>query len=306
MNNSYTIFAAVSILKPLKGLDDQLEKNLRSFFELDYPEYELLFGIADTDDPAIPVVEKLQTEYPQIPSKLIVNDHKIGLNPKVNNLFNILPSAKYEYILISDSNVRTGSTYLKNLMNMFHLPHTGLVTSTIRGIEAHKIGSVCENLHLNSFISPSVFAINALIGLPISIGKSMLFQKEILQKIGGFWTFRDILAEDHLMGMAIKDLGLEIRNCPDPINNINENWKLKDFYNRHLRWAKLRKNTSEFYYLVESLSNPIPIALLYTLFRFDLIGLIVFLFTVSIKISIDFSNVFKISKNTQLIPISKE
>jgi ceramide glucosyltransferase len=115
----------------------------------------------------------------------------------------------------------------------------------------------------------------------------MLFRRETLEKIGGFWAFRDILAEDYLMGMAIKDLGLEVRNCQDPINNINEKWKVKDFYNRHLRWAKLRKNTSEFYYLVESLSNPISIALIYTLIRFDLIGIIIFLSTIVTKISID-------------------
>jgi ceramide glucosyltransferase len=172
-------------------------------------------------------------------------------------------------------------------MNTLNLPRTGMVTSAIRGVGARKLGSIFENLHLNAFITPSVFAVKSLINLSISIGKSMLFHRDTLEKIGGFEAFRDILAEDHLMGIAVRELGLEVRNCPDTIDNINESWRIRNFINRHLRWAKLRKHTNEFYYMVELLSNPIPIALVYGLIRFDFFGLNIFLLTVLSKITID-------------------
>jgi ceramide glucosyltransferase len=342
----YFLQAPISIFKPLSGIDDQLEINLRSFFQLDYPEYELLFGVNQDDDPVIPVIKKLQEEFPNISAQLIINTSRIGLNPKINNLFNIYPFAQYDFMLISDSNVRVSPDYLQDLMKQIQLPNTGLVTSTIRGKAAGTLGSLFENMHLNSFIAPSVYAIRKLINLPITIGKSMFFRRDTIEKIGGFWAFRNVLAEDHLMGSAITELGMEVRTSSHAIDNINERWKISNFYHRHLRWAKLRKNISELYYLIEVLSNPIPISLLYALIRMDQIGFLILFLTILLKITIDISisrylradiswyqflliplkdfiigyiwfiphfskkvvwrgNSFKITKNTQLVPILK-
>ena len=108
-------YPPITILKPLKGIDDGLEDNLKSFFKIDYPNYEIIFGLDSYSDPAFNVVKKLQKEYNSVNSRLIVNNFAIGLNPKVNNLNNIYPFAEGEFILINDSNTRVQKDFLKNL-----------------------------------------------------------------------------------------------------------------------------------------------------------------------------------------------
>ena len=99
--------------------------------------------------------------------------------------------------------MRVHSGYLTSMMKYLNLPGTGLVTSSIRGVGAKSLGAIFENLHLNSFITPSVYAVRKAINLPISIGKSMLLRAETLSQIGGFYHFRNVLAEDHLIGQSV-------------------------------------------------------------------------------------------------------
>jgi ceramide glucosyltransferase len=278
---------AVTILKPLKGWDDQLEENLKSFFELDWPKYELLFGVNHKDDPAIPIVKQLQRRYPHIDSRLIIDDSCIGLNPKINNLHNLYRKTKYEYILISDSNIRVQSNYLHEMMKHMLQPNVGLVTTTLRGTNARSIGSILENLHLNTFVVGNTFTVNDLFRIPITIGKSMLIRKTIVERLNGFSKFADYLAEDHLLGVYIQKAGMKIYHSTHIIDNVNQNWSMKRFINRHMRWAKMRKNLNLLHYAVEILANPILIALPYMIMRGDSLGIIHFTFITLTKILLD-------------------
>jgi ceramide glucosyltransferase len=280
----------VSVLKPLKGIDDQLEKNLQSFFTLDYPKYELLFGINNTDDPAIEVVRKLQQRYPEVPSRLVIDTRRLVLNPKVNNLENLYDQTNYNLLLISDSNVRVGKKYLHHMVSEYLKPGVGLVTSIFRGSFAQSIGSIFENLHLNTYIAPNVMTIKKLFHKPITIGKSMLFSKEVIEKIKGFSIFGEFLAEDHLLGLHVKKAGLEISQSNYVIDNVNIHWSLNKFLNRHLRWAKMRRTINLGHYLFEPLSNPILISLIYMLTQINLPGLYVFMGVTALKILLDFLN----------------
>src|SRR4051812_12985490 len=96
----------VTIFKPLKGIDEDLEGNLRTFFQLDYPTYHILFGVADADDPAVAVVQRLLREFPRHDARLVAGCPTFGLNPKVENLAGMYRHRRYDTILISDSNVR--------------------------------------------------------------------------------------------------------------------------------------------------------------------------------------------------------
>ena len=277
----------VSILKPLKGIDDQLEQNLRSFFTLDSPRFELLFGVNDPDDPAIDLVKRIQKKYPEVDSKLIIDSRQVGLNPKINNLNNLYPLSTYQHLLISDSNVRVNNLYLKEMMGEYLKPNVGLVTSVFRGSQGKSFGAHLENLHLNTYIGPNVFAIKRLIGKSITIGKSMLFSKEMIKKIKGFSALSDFLAEDHMLGVYVKKAGFEIRNSTHIIDNVNVNWPLERFLNRHLRWAKMRRTLNLFHYLAEPLSNPVFIALIGLIGRPDLISVYTFLLASALKTIID-------------------
>ncbi len=268
-----TNLPAISILKPLKGLDDQLEINLRSFFHLDYPDYEIVFGVAESSDPAIAVVHRLQEQYPQIKSHLVIDGRIRSLNPKINNLRNIMAAANHNYLLISDSNIRVGAGYLVDMMRHLQKPNVGLVTSTIRGISAGTTAGVFENLHLNTFVASSVFAVRRLFRVPVVIGKSMLFSRQTLHRIGGFESFGEFLAEDQLIGLAVRELGYSIRTSTHFVDNVNESWNWERLLNRHIRWAKMRRNLHLPNYISEILSHPLALTVAYAALRQDDRGL---------------------------------
>jgi ceramide glucosyltransferase len=280
-------FHPVSILKPLKGVDDNLEDNLKSFFNLDYPKYEILFGINSEDDPAVAIVKSLMKKNSHIKSKLVISSNGNFLNPKVNNLNNIVYHANYDYLLISDSNVKVEPHYLKDNMKLMILPNAGLVTSTIKGTGAQNLGSILENLHINTFVAGSVFFVSNILHYPIVIGKSMLLKREVLEKINGFKAFANVLAEDHLIGREVRKAGFKIYHSPHVINNININWPMKRFLNRHIRWAMIRKKLNIIRYFFELISNPIMMAFIYLIATFGVESLIIFNLIALIKIIFD-------------------
>jgi ceramide glucosyltransferase len=279
----------VTLLKPLKGLDDNLENNLRTFFELDYPEFEILFGIQSRVDEAIPIVKKLQKEYPGISSKLVVSNYQIGLNPKVNNLANMFPEAGGELILINDSNTLVKKDFLTNLVNEYESDEKiETVTATIRGIGAMNKISVWENLQLNNFIAPNIFLSSDLADIQIVVGKAILMSRKALLEIGGFYALRNYLAEDFIIGKKVKDLGYKVKNSTTIVDNFNANISFKKFFNRHTRWAKMRKNIDFPHYIMESIANPIVNSFILAILLQNTLGLVQFLSVVSIKIFVDF------------------
>jgi ceramide glucosyltransferase len=252
----------ISILKPLKGLDDKLYDNLESFCVQDYPEYEIIFSLQNHNDPAYKVARKVKEKYPEKDISIIVERCEKGLNPKVNNLIPAYKISRYEHILISDSNVSVGPDYLKETAKHMQDPLVGMVCNPIRGIGGRTFGSVFENLHLNSFIIGSVCFLDRFLKMPCVVGKSMLMRKNELEAAGGLIGVRNILAEDYVLGKRIHDLGKRIVLSRYVIDNVNEYWGIKKFLNRHSRWGKLRWRIGGMKYLSELVSNPVFISLL--------------------------------------------
>jgi len=257
----------VSILKPLKGLDDNLFDNLASFCTQDYPDYELLFCLQDFNDPAYKVAKKVQDKYPDRSISIVIEKCNAGLNPKVNNLIPAYRKARHSYILISDSNVMVDGDYVKEIMRHARNPKVGLVSNLVRGVGGRSMGALLENLHLNSFIIGSVSFLDRFFGMPCVIGKSMLMKKEHLESLGGLRAFKDILAEDFIIGREMHRSGKKVVLSNYLINNVNEYWSVKRFLNRHTRWGKLRWKIGGIKYLSELLANPVFIAALPILFR---------------------------------------
>src|SRR5262245_40120598 len=146
----------VTIFKPLKGMDEGLEENLRSFFRLDYPVYQLIIGVADVDDPAIAVVRKLQHEFPDHDTTLVVGTPAFGLNPKVEKLAAWERHPKPSVSLTSDSSVRVRTSYLRETACYLAEPGVGLVTNLFAGVGESHAGAIMENLQLNGFIAGAV------------------------------------------------------------------------------------------------------------------------------------------------------
>jgi ceramide glucosyltransferase len=250
-------FPPVSILKPLRGLDDNLFDNLSSFCTQDYPEYEVLFAVQDRNDPAYKVAKKVRDRYPDQRITIVVERCSAGLNPKVNNLIPAYKQSSHPYILISDSNVLVGPDYLKTIMADARRPNVGLVSNVIRGVGGRSLGALFENLHLNSFIIGSVSFLDRFLGMPCVVGKSMLMKKTDLEALGGLVAFKDVLAEDFIIGREMRKAGKDVLLSGYLVQNVNEYWSVKRFLNRHTRWGKLRRHIGGPRYLSEILANPI-------------------------------------------------
>lgn len=302
--NSY--FPRVSILKPLKGIDDELYENLKSFFELDYPDYEIIFGFHSSDDPALKIVQEISENHKHILSKIVVSEREIGLNPKVNNLTNIFPHATGEIIFISDSNTRVKKDFLRNIIRYLSDEEVGLVSAAIKGMGSRNLFALFENLHLNTFIVGIVQAASSIANIQITIGKAILVRKSILDKLDVFNFLKDFLAEDHLLGLEVKRLGYKIITSTISIENVNQNWSFKKLTNRHRRWTLMRLKIDPFFYLLESITNTTLLSIILIILNFNYFPIA--LFAIILKIIFDYllSKIFKTelsAKHFLFVPI---
>ncbi|MDI1434111.1 glycosyltransferase [Polyangium sorediatum] len=276
----------ITILKPLKGVDDGLRENLLSFASQDYPTYEVLLGAEDADDPALVVAREVMARCPRAPFSIVHCPRRTGLNPKVSILEALAARARHEHVLISDSNVRVGPGYLGAMAAELADPRVGLVTSVIVGAGERTLGAALENLHLNSFIVRSTLAAKVFLGHACVIGKSMLLRRGDLAAVGGFASVRDVLAEDYLLGKAFQEAGFRVALSTEPVRTVNERWRLDRFVSRHVRWTQMRRRVHVGSYLVEPLFNPVPLLLLLSLVAGGALGGAA-LFGVALKIALD-------------------
>jgi len=257
-SSSYT--PPVSIIKPIKGIDDNLFDNLESFCNLDYPQYELIISLSSCADPAYKVAKKIKLKYPNRDISIIIDDSLYGLNPKINNMYKAYISAKYDTIIISDSNVFVGKDYIKQTVKYLKRNEVSVVTNIIRGTRALSLGSLLENLQLNTFVVCGMAFLNTKTNISCVVGKSILFNKKDLEEAGGFWFIKDYLAEDFMIGKLVKEKNKKVALSNYLIDNVNEYWSIKKFLNRHTRWAKMRWKIGGAYYISEILSNPVFLA----------------------------------------------
>ncbi len=239
----------VTVLKPLKGADSGLSENLETFFHLDYPKYELIFSIADNRDPALQIISRLLQKYPFVPARLIIGDVEAGANPKINNMVKGYREAKYDWLLISDSNIRVSPDYLKRLVAQLD-PGVGIITSLVAGQNGEGLGGHLESSFLNTFYARGM-GLAFSTGMPIVMGKSMMFRKSTAERFGGIKILARYLAEDYMAGEAIRHLGLKVVLSCDPVVQHIGTYSLKSFWQRHIRWGRLRKTQSPLTFYLE-------------------------------------------------------
>jgi ceramide glucosyltransferase len=246
----------VTVLKPLKGVDADLESNLTTFFDLDYPSYELVFGVQDPADPALTVAREVASRRPEVPVRFVVDDRQVGFNPKVNNLANTLEVASYELILISDSNVAAPRDHLQRMVSALLQPDVGMVTTFFRGTGGSGLGAALEGLQLNTFVMAGVALVSSLPRTVCAVGKSMLLRRSDLEEIGGFVELGRYLAEDQVCGEAVRDHRLRVAVSAGPVDNVLGHLTLRCFASRHLRWARIRRHIAPVAYASEVLTVP--------------------------------------------------
>jgi ceramide glucosyltransferase len=256
----------VSILKPLRGTDDAIEANLETFFNLDYPDYEIVFGVEGDGDPATDVVRRLRDRHPAIKTRLVVHNGCRGLNPKVSNLLNMIDAGTHDVVLISDSNVAVEPGYLTEMTTSLQTGNTGLVTNLVAGTGEHSIGAAMENLQLNGPVAGVVALSQFYGGRTLVVGKSMMFRRSVLDRLGGLNAVANLLAEDYIIGRMFRMAGYGVRLCRTPVKNVCRHTTPREFVRRNLRWSLLRARLKPFVYPFELIGNPVAVALVAPLF----------------------------------------
>lgn len=247
----------ITVLKPVKGAEEGLYENLASLARQDYPDYEVLVGADDALDPALEVARRVQTDHPSARIHVRAGCLRLGLNPKVNLLASLANRARHDHLLISDSNVRVGSGYLRETAAALADPEVGLVTNALVGEGGERLGGILESLQLNSFVVAAASIVRAAAGRACVIGKSMLFRRSDLERLGGFQAVRNVLAEDYLIGRMFELAGRRVALSPHLVTVVSSGWSVGRFMNRHLRWAQMRRRLSLPAYLGELLLNPV-------------------------------------------------
>ena len=229
----------VSILKPLKGADLQTYAALRSHCEQDYEAYEVLFGVNDATDEAVPLVRKLMEEFPNRELTLMVCAEIFGLNRKVSNLIHLLRRAKYQHVLVNDGDIKVSPTYLHAVMSGFQDPAIGMVTCLYKGSPADTPGSKLESLGIATDFAPGVLTACFLDnGLTFGLGSTLAMSRTALEQIGGFQAVVDFLADDYQLGKRIADTGLKVALAHEVVETAVPGYSFRQFWEHQLRWAR--------------------------------------------------------------------
>jgi ceramide glucosyltransferase len=232
-------FPPISILKPLKGTDPEMYESFRSHCLQDYPQYELIFGVSDPNDPAIASVKALQREFPVRRIQLLVSPKILGANVKVSNLAQMLPEARYDYLIVNDSDIRVAPDYLRRVILPLADLRVGMVTCLYRGVAGATLASRLEALGISTDFCASVLAARQLEGgIRFGLGSTLAFRRADLEKIGGFASFIDYLADDYELGKRIAGLGLSVKLSDVVVETYLPSYSLREFLAHQLRWAR--------------------------------------------------------------------
>jgi ceramide glucosyltransferase len=227
----------VSILKPLKGVDPEIWESFRSHCEQDYPDFEIIFGVSDPDDPAIELVRRLQAQYPKRRIQLVECRNLLGANVKVSNLVQMLPAARHEILLVNDSDIRVPRDYLRRVVAPLADSSVGLVTCLYRGLAGKTLGSRLEALGIATDFVPGVLSARVLEGgIRFAFGSTMVFRKSDIATIGGFEVLVDYLADDYELGRRIAATGKRVELSDVIVDTFLPAYSFRQFLDHQMRW----------------------------------------------------------------------
>ena len=250
---------AVSILKPVKGADGDTYDAFRSHCVQDYSgEYQIIFGVNDSADPAIPLVQKLIAEFPAHDIRLLICSEVFGTNRKVSNLMHLLREAKYDYVLVNDGDIHVSRDYLASAMELFSSSSVGMVTCLYRGCPSNTLGSRLEALGISTDFAAGVLTAWFMEGgLRFGLGSTLAMRRVALETIGGFESVVDYLADDYQLGKRIAEAGFKVELAPIVVKTSVPRYSFPEFWEHQIRWARTMRVSRPGGYAGLALTHPI-------------------------------------------------
>jgi len=228
---------AISILKPCRGLDFEAYENFASFCRLEYPQYEVLFAVSDPADPVVAVIEQVMRDFPRVEMRLLRGAPAVGANGKVNKLIRLAAEARYDLLVINDSDVRVTPEYLRRVAEPFREAQVGAATAMYRAETHGSLGAELEAIGITSDFQAGVLAAWRLEGVKFALGATMACTRQALAAIGGFEAIADYHSDDYELGSRIAAAGYGVELLRDPVSLVYAPLTLGEFAAHQLRWA---------------------------------------------------------------------
>jgi len=252
----------VSILKPVHGMELQLEENLESFFRQDYPKFEIIIGARDADNPALLVAEKVCKRYPQVKSRIVVSGPPAWPNAKVFSLAKMTTTASYDYFVISDSDVRVSRDFLRNVVPPLLDPALGLVTCLYQGVPAGDFWSLLEALGMSVEMASGVVVADMLEGIRFALGPAVALRRDVLDRIGGIAATADYYSDDYVLGNKVWMAGYKVIFSHDVIEHVLTPRPLGRTLGDQLRWMKSTRYSRPLGHVGTGLTYAMPFGIL--------------------------------------------
>lgn len=253
---------AVTIFKPVHGMEARLEENLSSFFQQDYPDYEIIIGARSADDPALVLAEKLRQRYPQVNTRIVVSGAPLWPNAKVYTLAQMIPLSHNEYFVISDSDVRVGPDFLRNVIPPLFDRKLGLVTCLYRGDSAGDFWSSLESLGMSVEMPSGVVVADMLEGIRFALGPAVAFRRDALDAIGGIASTADYYSDDYVLGNKIWTAGYKVIFSHYFIHHVLTPRPFARTLGDQLRWMKSTRHSRPWGHIGTGLTFAIPFGIL--------------------------------------------
>ncbi len=262
-------YPPISVLKPLAGLDEGLEQNLASFFEQLYPDFELLFAVTLPDDAAIKVVEKLQAQYPAIPSRLVVTGDSHWPNLKDYSLERMLAEARHDLIVMADSDARVSSDLLATLAAEFGDPDLDIATCPYRAVPGYSLWTTLEALTMNTEMLSGVLVSRMLEGMQFTLGPTVAARRSAIARIGGFAAVKDYTSDDFMLGKLAAERGCKVILSSYAIEHRLGAEPFIANIRHRLRWNRAMRRLRRWGYVGNIFMHPLPLAAILWIARPD-------------------------------------
>ena len=228
----------VSILKPLRGIEPEFYETLSTFFRQQYPNFEIVFGLADPKDPANWTIAQLRLDFPQVPVKIVIVPEGSGTNPKINKLQRMVEEAAHQVLVISDADISVGPNYLRDVVRPLAEEKVGMVTCLYRGIPSGGLRSILEALGMSGEFAGQVLLGRAVGGMSFGLGATMATRKKQIAAIGGLAPWADYLADDYILGNRIAAAGYRVHLSHCVVETLLPHRTLTELFHQQLRWAR--------------------------------------------------------------------